>query len=79
MLEELLSRIAAALDQSMTYRTFYRGRARGKQEGWQGNGRNQERDRDSQRIAGEKRAISVRPGRQFADCPDPRGEPRNPI
>jgi len=60
-----------------TYRTFYRGRARGKQEGWQGNGRNQERDRDRRRIAGEKPAISVRPGRQCAACPDPRGEPQN--
>jgi hypothetical protein len=32
------------------------------------------RDRDSRRIAGSKPAISVRPGWQFADCPDPRGE-----
>jgi hypothetical protein len=61
----------------LTYRTFYRGHARGKQEGWQGNGRDQERDRDRRRIAGEKPAISVRPGRQCAACPDPRGEPQN--
>ena len=45
---------------------------RGTQEGWQGNGRNQERDRDNRRLRGATRGFR-RPGRQFTDCPNPRG------